>query len=89
MKDWYNKVLDWMVLVAGFVNAAIISLQGLEILRVKSALGVSVSMFFFFILFQLTFALNGYRRKDKWQMWGMIASMATTVMVLIIALQYR
>ena len=89
MKSWYNRVLDWMVLVAGFINAAIISLQGIEILRVKSSVGVSVHMFFFFILFQLTFALNGYRRKDRWMMWGMIASIIATIAVLFITIKYR
>lgn len=85
----FDQIMSLLVLLAGFMNAGMIAMQGLHLAKVKDSTGVLVKMFCSFVVFQAVFAINGWRLGDPWQMWGMIASIIVTVWVMYLAIRYR
>ena len=89
MAQILNMIMDALVAIAGFVNAGIILMQAWDLFKRKKSEGVSIKMFSFFVVFQLIFAINGWRLGDPLQMWGMIVSMICTLIVIALAAHYR
>lgn len=85
----FKQIVQWCVMVAGFLNAFAIGLQAYELMQTKDSTGFSVIMFFVFLFIQASLAANGIMHKDKWQTSGMIASMATTIWAITLIFLYR
>ncbi len=84
-----DQILKILVLLAGFLNAGMIAMQGFDLKRNPDSTGVSLKMFASFVVFQLIFALNGWRNGDVWQASGMAASMIATLWVISLVIRYR
>jgi len=71
------------------VNAGLFVIQAVEILKSKSAKGVSTLTFAGFSILQVTGILHGYFQKDMYLLTGMAASLLACGTVTILSIIYR
>jgi len=72
-----NKYFDSITGLISVLNPIVVALQLYTVLTVENVEGVSISMWFCFILIQLTFALVAVKAKN----FGMTISMALSVLI--------
>lgn len=72
-----------------FLNALLFIPQAIQIIREKSAKGVSLLTFLGFLLIQFSIVLHGFVVKDYLLVVGYIVSMVTCGTVIVLVLRYR
>lgn len=87
--NYIKPLVRACVAIAGFLNAAAIAMQGMELTKVQDSSGHSVGMYGVFLFIQASLVANAAIHKDGWQASGMIASMVTTCWVITLILEYR
>lgn len=85
----FKQVVQVLVMITGFLNAGAIGLQAWELMQMKNSDGHTVGMYFVFLFIQAALVANAAIHKDKWQASGMVASMITTIWVIILIYIYR
>ncbi|MDO8617317.1 MAG: hypothetical protein Q7N87_00250 [Candidatus Uhrbacteria bacterium] len=84
-----HEILKVLVLLGGFMNASVLSLQGFKLLKTRSVKGVSLSMYYCFIVLQMIFATHNFLKGDWYQFAGLVANMTVTLWVIILAMYYK
>ena len=82
-------IVQFCVMIAGFLNAGAIGLQANAIQKAKDSTGHAPVMYFIFLFIQLSLVANAAIHKDAWQASGMLASMATTAWVIVLIFRWR
>lgn len=78
------------IFAAGLMaNAGLFVVQGIKILRAKSAKGVSTITFAGFSVLQVTGILHGFFQKDYYLLIGMASSLLACGTVTILSIIYR
>lgn len=84
-----KEIIAYIFAAGLMVNAGLFVVQGIKILRTKSAKGVSTITFAGFSVLQVTGILHGFFQKDYYLLIGMAASLLACGTVTILSIIYR
>ncbi len=92
-KHWLRRALSWLfvtaVATAGVLNAGGIAAQAKKTLFEHDVSSMEPITWWMFLFIQTIYAANGYKHKDRWQMWGMILSAIPTSAILTMIYMWR
>jgi len=84
-----KEIVEFIFSIALFVNALLFIPQSVQIIRKKTAKGVSLLTFLGLLLIQFAIVLHGIIVHDLLLIWGYVISMLTTGSVVVLVLIYR
>ncbi len=87
--DVMHEILKVLVLLGGFMNAMVLSLQGFKLRKTRSVNGVSLPMYYCFFVLQMIFATHNFLKGDWHQFAGLVANMMVTIWVIVLAAYYK
>ncbi|MEN8153751.1 MAG: hypothetical protein ABFR75_06980 [Acidobacteriota bacterium] len=84
-----KEIIAYIFAMGLMVNAGLFVIQGIKIIKAKSAKGVSTITFAGFSILQVTGILHGYFQKDYYLLAGMTASLAACGTVTVLSIIYK
>lgn len=81
--------LNTHIWAASFLNVLFLGLQLLKLVRSRNPAGLSVGMWVGFLYMQCVYTAYGYRECQWGLFWGMAASAAVSLTIVLLVFRYR
>ncbi|MDD5749490.1 MAG: PQ-loop domain-containing transporter [Patescibacteria group bacterium] len=77
-----------MVWLGGIMNVAAMLPQLISLIKTKETAGLSIAMFYIFLVVQIIFATQGYFTRSKAQLITMVLSAMESILIIILISSY-